>query len=395
MSDTILMALFALSAILVIYHHIGYPLLLAWYAKNHPVNAPRHANRGFKAQKEDDQCASITILVPAYNEQAWIAEKIRNLACLDYPKHKYQVMILCDGCTDDTVHIAQQTVQEAICADTHFEIKNFATNRGKVAVLNEQIPLVTTQLTALSDVSAIISVDALILANTHFQNRQVGVVNGHYQLFGSQHQGENRYWQYQTKVKQQEVSLGSTLGAHGAFYLFRTSLFDSLDENTINDDFILPMRIVKKGYQAVYEPELVALELEPTDPDNDFKRRLRISAGNMQQVIQLADMLLPKYRGVAFAFLSGKGLRLATPYLLIVCFITALLLASYPLFSLALFVQCLLYTTAVLSYLFPILFRHKVCKVMLYVVMGHYANFVGGLRYLCGVGAKGWTGQNQ
>ena len=50
------------------------------------------------------------------------------------------------------------------------------------------------------------------------------------------------------KIKQQESLLASTLGAHGAFYIFRSKLFTELEHDTINDDFILPMRIVEQGY---------------------------------------------------------------------------------------------------------------------------------------------------
>ncbi|NMV11706.1 glycosyltransferase family 2 protein, partial [Vibrio parahaemolyticus] len=102
-----------------------------------------------------------------------------------------------------------------------------------------------------------------------------------------------------------------TIGSHGAFYTFRTHLFEPLEVSTINDDFILPMRIVLRGYSAIYEPNMLALELEQSSDDADFKRRLRISAGNMQQLMQLKKLLLPRYRGTAFAFLSGKVLRLA------------------------------------------------------------------------------------
>lgn len=395
MIELLLAALFIVSSMLIIYHHVGYPVLLSWYSKHHPLKTVKHRVRGYKQVNNDRNCASITILVPAYNEEQWIADKIRNLSSLDYPKNRYKVIIACDGCNDNTALIAEQTIQEAICCDTHFEIRVFENNRGKVAVVNEQMKTISSDLTALSDVSALISIDALWIANRHFQDRHVGVVNGHYQLVSSENEGENRYWQYQSRVKMHEAALGSTLGAHGAFYLFRTHLFRTMDDNTINDDFVIPMEIVRQGYLAEYEPKMVALEMEATSQDNDYRRRLRISAGNMQQAIMLAEMFLPRYRGVAFAFFSGKGLRLLTPYLLILCFVSSILLMDSPLFMVALTAQIALYSLAILSYLMPYIFSHRVCKLVLYIVAGHCANFIGGLRYLFGLESGKWSRVDQ
>ncbi|GAL11026.1 glycosyltransferase SypQ [Vibrio astriarenae] len=75
----------------------------------------------------------------------------------------------------------------------------------------------------------------------------------------------------------------------------------------INDDFIIPMEIVSRGYDAVYDNNVIATEMEPTDLSDDFSRRLRISAGNMQQALFLGKLFHPRFRRVAFAFFSGKG----------------------------------------------------------------------------------------
>ncbi|USD31261.1 MULTISPECIES: glycosyltransferase family 2 protein [Vibrio] len=391
MIDLTIGIFFTICAGLIVYHHVGYPLVLAWYSKRHPVEKVKPIERGYKIARSDRQCADITILIPAYNEEQWIADKIRNLACLDYPKEHYNVIVACDGCTDNTAQVAQNTIQEAICCDTHFEIRVFEENRGKVALVNEQMLTISSDITALSDVSALISVDALLVANQHFKDKTVGAVNGHYQLLSSGSEGESKYWQYQSRMKLHEASLGSTLGAHGAFYLFRTHLFEPLKQNVINDDFIIPMEIIRKGYRVDYDKDMIALELEATNTDNDFKRRLRISAGNMQQALQLAELFLPRYKGVAFAFFSGKGLRLITPYLMILCLALSVVLIHHPIFFIGTIVQLAVYSVAILGHVFPHIFSHKYCQLITYIVAGHFANLIGGLRYLFGFEATRWT----
>lgn len=394
MIESIIILVSLTSAALIVYHHVGYPLVLKWYSKTHPQSKLADSKRGYRSNKLDRVRPSITILVAAYNEERWIADKIRNLASLDYPRNRLSIIIACDGCTDKTVEIAQDTIQESICSDIHFEIRDLEQNQGKVAVINQQMLTISSDITALSDVSALISIDALLVAEQHFKNSRTGVVNGRYQLLDTNNAGESSYWQYQSQVKQNEASLGSTLGAHGAFYLFRTHLFTPLAANTINDDFVLPMLIVKQGFNSVYDDKMVAVELEATNQNNDFKRRLRISAGNMQQAIQLFSLFNPKYKGVAFAFLSGKGLRLVMPYLMLICLVTSVLLMNNPLFLTALVAQVCLYTLAGLSLLFPNAFNCKPCKLMSYLVAGHFANFVGGLRYLLGLESGRWTRVN-
>ncbi|MEP8021820.1 glycosyltransferase family 2 protein, partial [Vibrio parahaemolyticus] len=253
MNDLIWIAGFGLSAFLIIYHHVGYPLLLKWLPLKPKANdeGEHFAERHYKASASDNKLPSVTIIIPAYNEEQWIAEKIRNLASLDYPRDKLKVVIACDGCTDKTAEIAQDTIQEAICSDTLFIVNDHSINRGKVALINEEMKHVTSDITALSDTSALVSCDSLLLASQHYQNEKVGVVNATYQIMRTSNQGEAAYWQYQSRVKHQESLLGSTIGSHGAFYTFRTKLFEPLEAGTINDDFILPMRIVLRGFTSV------------------------------------------------------------------------------------------------------------------------------------------------
>ncbi|EOG1783897.1 glycosyltransferase family 2 protein [Vibrio parahaemolyticus] len=397
MNDLIWIAGFGLSAFLIIYHHVGYPLLLKWLPLKPKSNdeGEHFAERHYKASASDNKLPSVTIIIPAYNEEQWIAEKIRNLASLDYPRDKLKVVIACDGCTDKTAEIAQDTIQEAICSDTLFIVNDHSINRGKVALINEEMKHVTSDITALSDTSALVSCDSLLLASQHYQNEKVGVVNATYQIMRTSNQGEAAYWQYQSRVKHQESLLGSTIGSHGAFYTFRTKLFEPLEAGTINDDFILPMRIVLRGFTSVYEPKMLALEQEQSSDDADFKRRLRISAGNMQQLMQLKKLLLPRYRGTAFAFLSGKVLRLATPYLMIVCLVCSLLLAQHPVFLLLLLAQVGIYGIALMTYLIPALNTVKPFKLISYIFIGHIANFVGGMKYLLGMENGRWKRVNQ
>lgn len=304
---------------LVGYHHAAYPLLLRWLASRRPPPV-----RSLVAC----DLPEITVVMPAYNEAGYIAAKIRNLAALDYPADRLRVLIGCDGCTDGTAAAARAAAAEPECGGLRVEVIEFARNRGKVAVVNELVSRVEGPIVAMSDVSALISLDALRLAAGWLTAPEVGVVCGGYRFLRPGSAGEATYWRYQTAIKQQESRLGSTLGAHGALYIFRRDLFRPLAPDTINDDFVLPMVIVGQGHRAVYEPEMVALELEQASLGTDRLRRRRIAAGNAQQAVRLRGLLSPRHGWTAFMFASGKALRVAMPLCLLVSLAGSLALAS-------------------------------------------------------------------
>lgn len=78
----------ATSIVLVIYHHVGYPLLLKML-----VRLCRTSQEETSNEQNMAELPSITVLMPAYNEAQWVAEKLRNLAVLDYPQDKLEVVL--------------------------------------------------------------------------------------------------------------------------------------------------------------------------------------------------------------------------------------------------------------------------------------------------------------
>lgn len=387
--QTLLISLFWISAFFIVYHHAIYPILLKWWASRHPL--PKAKRVPLYQLESDAELPSITIVIPAYNEEKWIADKIRNCAVLDYPRDRLEVLIINDGSTDNTITIAEETIQEAICCDTLFRIIDGPDNQGKVCRLNQHLPAVESDITCISDVSTLVSIDALKLAAHHFQERNVGVVNSTYQLLEQDDRAESLYWRYQNQVKYSESTLGSTIGAHGALYFIRAKLFEALPVNAINDDFIIPMNIVRRGYRAVYEPHMNAIEMESSGATQDFKRRLRISAGNMQQIIALLPLFAPQHKGTALTFFSGKGLRVLTPYLMLMCLFTSAVLApNSALFTGILILQVALYTSVAISVIIPKLQSIKLVRAFTYLVVGHTANLIGGLRYLIGLENGSW-----
>ncbi len=131
---------------------------------------------------------------------------------------------------------------------------------------------------------------------------------------------EGVYWRYEVTLKILENRLNAVLGANGAIYAVRRQLFPDLPRNLITDDFVIPMKVRAGGRRVVYDPEAVAMEEAPASMGSEFRRRVRIGAGNWQALGQCAPLLLPQKGFVAFSFWSHKVLRWATPFLLVAAF---------------------------------------------------------------------------
>ncbi len=283
--------LFCISAGFTVYVYIGYPMLL-WGLQAVLRSAPG------KQPVEP----SVSLLVAAYNEAAVIAGKIRNSLALDYPAGKLEVVIASDGSKDATAEIVRSfsASENRAAGKTGVRVRllNFEENRGKMAVLNDAIPQLRGDIVVFSDTSSMLAADSLRMLVQSFNDPRVGAASGVYRLLKQDQSRigpqEDLYWKYETFLKVQEAKFGAFTGAHGSLYAIRRALYPFPSENTINDDFTIPMRILERGHRVAYEPAAVAYE-EAQEMEG-FSRRVRITAGNIEQLREIKSLIWPPGR---------------------------------------------------------------------------------------------------
>jgi hypothetical protein len=253
---------------------------------------------------------SVSLLVAAHNEEAVIEAKIRNALALEYPSDRLEIVIASDGSTDRTAEIVRSL------ADGHrIRLLEFETNRGKLAVLNDSVPQLRSEIVAFSDASSMLDRHAIRNLVENFADPKVGAVSGVYRVenknearLGNQ---EDAYWKYETFLKSQEAALASVLGAHGSLYAIRRLLYPFPKPGTINDDYVIPVRIVGRGYRVAYEPGAVAYE-EASEMAG-FARRVRIMTGNVRQLREIRALVWPPRILELFFVFSHKVGRLIVP----------------------------------------------------------------------------------
>ncbi len=378
------LTILVVTMILLIYHHVFYPLLLKYATFLH---RPEHEYPDLHVC----DLPSISVIVPVHNESAVIAAKIANICAFDYPPQNLRVVLALDGCTDRTESIARQVLAELSPA-FQCELFVYKKNLGKVAALNEQIRRSTSDLVALSDASALVNSGALRRAAAHFTRDNVGVVCGTYAIKPSGGMGESAYWRYQTELKAHEGAIAAPMGAHGAFYVIRRALWSPLPVDAINDDFVLPMRIIAEGYDSVYDRTIIATEMERSDEGQNFWRRVRIGAGNIQQAVWLLRLADPRRPRLAFLFLSGKGLRAFVPILLLAMGGAALYLASAnpPVFIVLLSLGASSALLAAIESGAVAIALPRRLHTVGYIVQGYAALSLGTLFWLTGLKHRAW-----
>jgi len=306
-------AVFWGALLLLAYTHFGYPLLIAAWAR-----------RRRAAVYRDEALPPVSILVVAHDEARRIDARIQNLLALDYPRELLDIMIASDGSTDGTVERARAYEAEGV------RVFAFPGRRGKAGVLNELLPQARAEIVTLADARQQFEAEALRALVAPFQDGRVGAVSGELMLLSGNDrrlgQGVGLYWRYEKWIRGNEARADSTVGTTGAIYAIRRRLFEPIPPDTILDDVLVPMRIVRQGYRALFEPRARAHDRISARPGDEFQRKVRTIAGNFQLFARERWLLDPRRNRIWFQTASHKALRLLTPFMMAVVFLGSLAL---------------------------------------------------------------------
>ena len=339
-----------------------------------------------------DDLPEISFVVAAYNEVDFIEQKVKNSLSLDYPAEKIKYMFVTDGSSDGTPDILSKY--------SEIQVFHQDARRGKIAAINRVMQYVTTPIVIFSDANTDLNKEALLEIVKHYQNPKVGGVAGEKRILQTQQAqaseaGEGLYWKYESFLKKMDSELSSVMGAAGELFSLRTELYQEVERNAILDDFMISFRIIKRGYKLVYEPDAYAQESSTASVKEELKRKIRISAGGLQSVLWLRDLLNPfKYGLVSFQYISHRVLRwtFAPLSLAIVLFCNLILgIQMGGFYEILLYLQISFYAAALIGWVL----ENKKVKVKaffipFYFLMMNYSVYVGCFRMVRGKQSVLW-----
>jgi cellulose synthase/poly-beta-1,6-N-acetylglucosamine synthase-like glycosyltransferase len=371
---------FWLSAAVIVYVYVGYPLFLKLV----------HAAFGRAPSHPPAAEPPVTLVISAFNEEASIREKLDNTLGLDYPADRLQVLVVSDASDDRTDDIVREFAGRGV------RLLRMAERGGKTVGLNAAIREATGEVVVFSDANAMYRRDALRRLSAPFADRTVGAVVGESTYHDSDtasEASESLYWKYETAIKRLESETGSVVGGDGAIYAIRRSLYVPMRADALSD-FVNPLQIVKSGHRCLYEPAAQSVEKAAEGFDREFRRKVRIVNRAWRAMLSMPELLNPfRYGFFAVKLISHKLLRWLVPVFLAVALVTNLaLLGRGPLYAAALAAQLAFYGLALAGHLL----RHRphlprLLSVPYYFTMVNIASARGILDALKGETYTTWT----
>jgi len=304
-------------AAFVIYVYMGYPIAVTLLASLRPKpDASKPAT-----------FPSVTVLIPAHNEEKVIGGKLGNTLALDYPSDRLQIIVAADGSNDGTVDIVKTY------ADRGVELSYHPAREGRMAAINRALPLARGDIVVLSNARCMCYRTALRELVAPFRHHLVGIVSGTHRITRDEDAAsaaEATCWRYESLLWKQEARFGCCTGVSNEILAVRRNLFEQPPDNVIYDGFFMAMQIVRQGYNIDYAPNAFSVERAADTRQEEKARRAKRIAGRYQSAALAAKTVSWRRPVVAWEVVSHHFLRLFVPFAMIGAFLASLLTVVFP-----------------------------------------------------------------
>jgi cellulose synthase/poly-beta-1,6-N-acetylglucosamine synthase-like glycosyltransferase len=378
----VLLIIFFLSVYAIVHSYVIYPLWLLLFTGNKRTVKEIYTLR--------DDLPSIGILMAAYNEEKVIGDKIASIFDTSYPLDRITFYIGSDASTDKTDAI----IQDWAMRFPQIKLKRFGGRTGKSGIINQLASEAKEDIYILTDANVIFKPDTIFNLIRHLKDEKIAQVAANIIKVSPDNKGiasqEKSYIALENKIKYAEsVRWNIIIGAEGGCYAIRRGNFSAVPKNFYMDDFYITMNVVEQGKAIVFDKEAICIEDVPTRSQEEFKRKVRISIGNFQNLARYKKLLLPVWKGSAFAFWSHKVLRWLTPFLLLICFgVSFALMFHFKAFVIIFALQLLGFFTPVIDWLLGL--NIAILRFISHFYLMNLALLKGFFIYVKGVDSNVW-----
>ena len=366
--------LFWLSLLAVAYPYAIYPaLLMGWNrlaGRRLPEPDPAHR-------------PSVTVILPVHNEARRIEAKIANLLALDYPMDLLQLIVIGDGCTDDTLALA------TTAGGAHVVIHALPARAGKAAALNAGLERASGEIVVFTDAGILLDRGALASLVGHFKEPAIGCVSGEDYVEGGGSEG--LYGRMELLMRREEARLHSIAGASGCFYGMRRTLCRPFRPG-MAPDFLSVLDTVRAGRRAVCEPAARGAMTATMSQRAEFSRKARTFLRGLTALFGNAALLNPaRFPAYAFILWSHKLTRWLGPISLALCLSSAFVLRAQPLYAVMLYGQLAFYAVALAGLTWPKeVGRFTLARLSAFFLLVNMAAGQALLQWLVGVRKELW-----
>ncbi len=250
-----------------------------------------------KEKKMIKDYPSVSILIPAYNEEGNIAKTIRSILNLDYPKEKIKIIVINDNSTDNTKEIASKFKNILVIDNKHKGI-------GKASALNQGLRFVNTELFAVLDADSEVSRDSLKKLVQMFDDKKTAAAISRIKVKNL----KNIFTHIQrieyilaTFIRKLMSKIDTLHITPGVLSVYRTNVIKKLknfDENNITEDLEIAMRLRYYNYNVKMNDEAVTYTNVPNSFKNLWEQRIRWFRGFIQNNLRYRKMFMSKKHGL-------------------------------------------------------------------------------------------------
>lgn len=332
----------------------------------------------------------VSLFISVYNEEAVIEEKLLNSLALDYPKELIEIVVISDGSSDRTDEIVARYAPQGVI------LRSYEGRIGKTACLNKAVPLAKGDIIVFSDANSKYDREAIKRLVSHFSDPQIGFVTGGTKYIsedgGKMLDSIGIYSKIEKVTKVLESRTGSCVGADGAIFAIRKSLYQPLQSVDIND-FVIPLNIIRKGFRGILDENAFCIEKIAKGTKGEFNRQVRISNRTIRALVNQRGLLNPFIYGFfSFELLSHKVGKMLVPFFLLSAFILNLfLLGQGTLYIAAFFSQLFLYGLSALGHWGSLKDLSRLVSMSHTFVVVNFAILMGWIKYMKGDTYTTWT----
>ncbi len=241
---------------------------------------------------------TISIIVPAHNEEKYIKKSLESVANLDYPKEKIEVIVVDNGSTDKTFEEARRFKKKF-----HTKLKKiklFKLSRpGKSEALNIGIKYASGDIVGILDADTIVRKDCLKKMLPYFKNKKVGAVTNYIKPINSKGflpSLQALEYIFSSFSKKLISILDALYIIPGTLSLIRKDLIKKIgfSNDTLTEDMDAALCILKSGYKISNCLDAVAYTVVPTTFHSLLKQRIRWYRGFIQNFVKHSDIIFNK-----------------------------------------------------------------------------------------------------
>jgi len=246
-----------------------------------------------------DELPSVSIVMPACNEEKVITRKIREIEELDYPKEKIEVLPVNDGSTDSTFAILKDA---ATASGRNWKVLSNPRRMGTNACYNLGVSEAKGELIFTTDIDVTVDRNAVMhAAKVLVKLPKIGGVTSRPVPKSSVEDTvilvERSYRALFEKMSLAESAIHSTFPGNTACILLRKSCFVPMPVKYGSSDGNISIGIIRRGFRLVYVPQVFFYEHIAGGLARQRGQKTRRAARQDQTMLQNRDMLFKRQYG--------------------------------------------------------------------------------------------------